>query len=208
MPKPLVEIQPYALPDADLLQEGVMRVLVWRVPTSCVVVGQSNRVLDSLDLFALARDQVPVFRRPSGGQPVFLSPRTLQISVLLDEPVLTNPRHHFDRINHYVAMLVKKELGLSLHARGISDLATVEGLKVLGSSIYRSQGRVLYHGVLNLAESPACISRYLLHPPQEPDYRKGRSHEGFITSLAELVSAFRMESFLLYFSREMPQLLF
>ncbi len=183
---PLLEIHPYKLADAALMTTEISEALVWTVSEPCVVVGQSNRVQLSLDLEALARDDIPVFRRPSGGQPVLLSPRTLQISVVFDEPRLMNPRLHFEHINGVVREAIRDVLGLDLLLRGFSDLAAPNERKVLGSSIYRSRGRILYHGVLNVSESPAFIARYLLHPPEEPDYRKGRPHEDFITSLAEL----------------------
>jgi lipoate-protein ligase A len=35
-----------------------------------------------------------------------------------------------------------------------------------------------------VAEAPEFIGRYLKHPSREPDYRAGRKHEEFVTSLA------------------------
>jgi lipoate-protein ligase A len=185
--QPLVEIRPYDLADAGLMAAEAQWVLVWTVDRPCVVVGQSNQVLDSLDLEVLARDAIPVYRRPSGGQPVYLSPRTLQISALLREERLQNPRRHFERINGLLVGTISDVLGIDLLERGVSDLAMADERKVLGSSIYRSAGKVLYHGVLNLSESPRQIARYLRHPPQEPDYRRGRDHGSFVTSLAQQV---------------------
>jgi len=44
---------------------------------------------------------------------------------------------------------------------------------------------LLYHAVLNLGEPASTFERYLKHPSKEPDYRKGRSHSDFVTSLKE-----------------------
>lgn len=185
MPQPLVEVLRYALPDAELLRSGCDRTLVWRVDQPSVVVGQGNRVLDSLRLDAIARDGIRVYRRPSGGQPVYLSPRTLQLTVLLKEHGLTSPLLYFHEINKLLIQTLGRLLGMRLQMRGTSDLATEDERKVFGSSIYRGRGRIFYHGVLNVSEKPETVGRYLLHPPKEPDYREGRDHLSFIASLAE-----------------------
>ena len=49
---------------------------------------------------------------------------------------------------------------------------------------------MLYHAVLNRAESTDTIERYLKHPLREPDYRHGRNHGDFVTSLAAMGYAF------------------
>lgn len=187
MPRPLIEVRAYELADAEIVHSKENRVMVWHVDKPCVVVGQGNRVMDSLNLKALAEDNITVYRRPSGGQPVFLSPRTLQVSVLLMENQLVNPLIYFRRINGRLIQAIGDQLGLELEARGVSDLATKDERKVYGSSIYRGKGRIFYHGVLNVSETPATISRYLFHPPQEPEYRRGRHHLSFVASLAEYV---------------------
>lgn len=195
MPQALVEIEPYTLADSVMMNAGSNCAMVWRVDQTCVVVGQGNQVLDSLNLFSLTRDKIKVYRRPSGGQPVLLSQRTAQVTIALFEKKLTNPSHHFARINGFLAELIAKELGLTVFFRGVSDLATTDERKILGSSMFRSRNRVVYHGVLNLAETALTVSRYLLHPPQEPEYRRGRSHSDFISSLAEQLPGLDAEHF-------------
>ncbi len=41
----------------------------------------------------------------------------------------------------------------------------------------------LYHGTLLYDFPLACIAEYLGTPPRQPDYRRGRSHEAFVTNL-------------------------
>jgi len=72
--------------------------------------------------------------------------------------------------------------GLSL--KGISDIALGDR-KVAGSSIYRNRNMVFFHAVLNVAEHPMLLGRYLLHPRREPTYRMKRPHDRFVTSLVE-----------------------
>lgn len=127
-------------------------------------------------------DQIPVYKRPSGGESVILTPQTLIISVRLIDPELSNPHVYFKQIN---SLLIKElsELGIAdLSYKGISDIA-IGNKKILGSSIYRKRDLVFYHAVLNISESLDQIAYYLAHPQREPDYRKGRNHTDFVTSL-------------------------
>jgi lipoate-protein ligase A len=55
--------------------------------------------------------------------------------------------------------------------------------KILGSSIYRRRKILFYHAVLNVSEPIETIERYIKHPTREPDYRNGRKHHEFVTSL-------------------------
>ena len=70
----------------------------------------------------------------------------------------------------------------NLSMKGISDIS-IGNKKILGSSIYLRKNTLFYHAVLNISESVDVISKYLKHPTKEPDYRKGRSHKEFVTSL-------------------------
>ncbi|MCK7539718.1 MAG: hypothetical protein MZV63_56820 [Marinilabiliales bacterium] len=45
------------------------------------------------------------------------------------------------------------------------------------------RARLVYHAVLNLGEGTDVFERYLRHPRREPDYRQGRLHSEFVTSL-------------------------
>ncbi len=49
--------------------------------------------------------------------------------------------------------------------------------------MYLKDNQYFYHAVLNISEDPELFSKYLKHPGKEPDYRKGRTHTEFVTSL-------------------------
>jgi lipoate-protein ligase A len=72
-----------------------------------------------------------------------------------------------------------------IEQKGISDLA-LNNRKILGSSIYIGTRPELYYyqSSLIINSNLGPISRYLLHPPREPDYRMNRPHDQFCTSLA------------------------
>ncbi len=174
----------YNLPDEALLKdtESVYRAMVWEPPLLFIVLGQSNEMEASVFMENAKADGIPVLKRPSGGETVILSPKTIVISVLKRGDPLTSPRLYFESYNQKIIQSLEN-LGISnLRTDGISDIC-IGDKKILGSSIYRNKDLVLYHAVLNRAESPALMERYLKHPLREPKYRQNRSHASFVTSL-------------------------
>ena len=47
------------------------------------------------------------------------------------------------------------------------------------------KGKKISAVIVNAAGSTSLMERYLKEPPRMPEYRKGRSHKDFVTSLAE-----------------------
>ncbi len=178
-------VLPYNLPDETLISAADTGIMVWQPDKLCVVLGQSNHAETSLNCSQVMEDNCPVIKRNSGGETVLLSPETLVISIAFDTAGFQNPSQYFKRINQAIIDELNQHLDVDLVQRGISDISCDEK-KILGSSIYRHRSRVLYHAVLNVAMSVDIIERYIAHPSKEPDYRKGRKHGDFVSSLAEL----------------------
>lgn len=176
---------PYALPDALLLEDltSPYRSLAWIPPEPMVVLGCSSGFERAVEEAQIRRDGIPVCRRPSGGESMFLSPRMAAVSLVLDLERRPLPRTLFNATG--AALIGALEaLGVrGLSVRGTSDL-TLGERKILGSSIYQRGTRLFYHAVLNVIEDPATIQRYLRHPVREPHYRQGKKHDDFVTSLA------------------------
>lgn len=157
--------------------------MVWVPERTVIVLGQSNEAESAVWTEKADADGIAVIKRPSGGQTVILTPKTVVISVRLISEKLENPRVYFKRVNDII-LAALRGMGIeNLGQKGISDI-TIGEKKILGSSIYRKKNMVFYHAVLNVAESPEFIGKYLKHPSREPDYRAGRRHEEFVTSLA------------------------
>jgi lipoate-protein ligase A len=68
--------------------------------------------------------------------------------------------------------------------RGISDLA-VGDQKFSGTAQRRKRSHFLFHGTILYGFDLPLIEKYLRHPQakDEPDYREGRDHLGFLTQL-------------------------
>ncbi len=172
----------YDLPDAHLFSGQIQGVQVWQPDRCLIVLGQSNSISTSLCTEAVAADGIMVTKRPSGGEAVILTPATIAYTIAKRFPVMVPFREFFSLVNSSVIEGLRS-LGVDgLGMKGISDI-TIGNLKIAGSSMRKINDMLIYHAVLNLAEEPATMERYLRHPVREPDYRTGRSHHQFVTSL-------------------------
>lgn len=178
-----VTVVPYSLPDAGLFAGTGDGLLIWQPESTVIVLGQSNTPEKSLILSEVERDNIPVTKRPTGGEAVILTPAMAVITVARNSGLITSSKGFFAMINSIIAECLTgmgvKEIG----SKGISDI-TVGDRKILGSSMHRRDTRLVYHAVLNIGEDTGIFERYLLHPQREPAYRQSRSHSEFVTSLS------------------------
>lgn len=174
----------YNLPDIDLLNRNSNQFLIWIPDKVYVVLGASNHPTQALNMDNVIKDKITVLKRPSGGQTVILTPNNIIIAAVFFDKNTSHPKDVFHHINELIISSIEKAGIHNLSMMGISDIA-ISGKKILGSAIYRSKDALLYHAVLNLGEPSTTFERYLKYPSKEPDYRHGRSHSEFVTSLKE-----------------------
>lgn len=180
----MINISEYNLPDIELLQRKSNQFLIWIPDKVYIVLGASNNIHDALNMDNVIRDSIPVLKRPSGGQTVILTPNNIIVAAVFVNKSSLHPKDVFQQMNKLIISTIEN-IGIhNLSMMGISDIA-ISGKKILGSSIYRSKEALLYHAVLNLGEPSSTFEKYLKHPSKEPDYRQGRSHSEFVTSLRE-----------------------
>ncbi|MGE5342935.1 MAG: biotin/lipoate A/B protein ligase family protein [Candidatus Omnitrophota bacterium] len=174
----------YNFPDIELLKNtgSFYRCMVWEPPGLSIVLGQACRLETSIIRPHVVRDRVPVYKRPSGGGAVILSPQTLVISIVKRGDRFLSPRFYFSTYTETIVQALQALEIKDLNVEGISDIC-IGDKKILGSSIYRNRELVWYHAVLNRAEDTSVMDRYLTHPGHEPTYRRGRRHGDFVTSL-------------------------
>jgi lipoate-protein ligase A len=180
-----MQVKSYSLPDIDILKDPAWqdyRFFTWHPDDLYLVLGQSNDAEKSLYSQLVDEDGIKVFKRPSGGEAVILTPNTLVISTTVSYTNLINPQAYFREINNLICHKLESAGIRNVEYKGISDLA-IGNKKILGSSIYRPTGKIFYQAVLNISEHADVIARYIRHPAKEPDYRKGRDHTDFVTSL-------------------------
>jgi len=181
-----IQVREYDLPDSYLYREQPdnISVKVWIPDEICIVLGRSNNPNDSLIQDEVINSGIPVYKRPSGGETVILSQNTIVISIAIDQRQFKGGKKYFNAINNSIIEVLKIFNIANLKYKGISDIAIGE-MKILGSALYQNKNVVFYHAVLNISESPKLFSKYLKHPQREPDYRTGRKHTDFVTSLAK-----------------------
>jgi len=180
----MINTSKYNLPDIDLLKKKTNQFLIWIPDKVYIVLGASNNPADALNMDMVEKDKIAVLKRPSGGQTVILTPNNIIIAAVFFGKKTMHPKDVFQQINKLIISAIEQTGIHDLSMMGISDIA-ISGKKILGSAIYRSKEALLYHAVLNLGEPSITFERYLKHPSKEPEYRQGRSHAEFVTSLKE-----------------------
>lgn len=180
----MIRVSEYNLPDIQLMNSAINSFLLWIPNTTYIVLGASNKIKDAVKEDATLKDNITVLKRKTGGQTVMLTPNNLVISAVINDESIMKPKDVFSRFNKHIIDAIARDHTQKFKTRGISDIALGE-MKILGSSMYRGKGYLFYHAVLNFNEPSTTFQKYLKHPNNEPDYRKGRNHHEFVTSLKE-----------------------
>ncbi len=179
--------------DEVLLDLARPAVRVWTPRGRAVVIGVASRAADEVRLEECRAAGIPVRRRFSGGAAVLLSPEVVCFSVVLPYADYSKAGTPVDTIRsaYLVATsLVAKalaRLGVEAAFEPPGDLAVggPEGVKrkIVGLAQARRRTAALVHGVLPISLDGAELDRLLARPPEEPAYRRGRSHSEFVTDL-------------------------
>ncbi|TGM35183.1 lipoate--protein ligase family protein [Leptospira biflexa] len=136
-----------------------------------------------------------IARRASGGGTVFHS-LTGNINYSLYFNLETRKelfpvKDSYDRILGIISKSLSHQ-NIQSFPKGKSDLVLEkEGVfkKISGNAQFRKRGCIVQHGTLILEEDLITrVGEVLHHPPEEPDYRKERSHKEFLTSLPTFFS--------------------
>lgn len=178
------ELQTYNLPDKCLFDGKGNEIIVWQPDKTYIILGQRDNIEDAVELESAKSENAVIMQRPSGGHSVVLTQKTIIVSMISYEHELTAIKSFFHDCNMKIINALQKQSIEGLSIQGISDIV-LNGKKIVGSSMYKGKDFLFFHAVVNLAESPKYIAQFLKHPKTEPEYRKNRKHEEFITSLAE-----------------------
>jgi lipoate-protein ligase A len=172
------------LDEAETAGSGHEVLRLWEPEQTLVVVGRGSHVAHEVDLAACRRDGVPALRRGSGGAAIVSGRGCLMYAVVLSHASRPELRS-IDAAHRYVLEALAGGLGrfsAGIARRGTSDLAVGER-KFSGNSLRVKRTHLLYHGTLLYDFPLEAISRYLIEPPREPEYRRGRPHAAFVTNL-------------------------
>ena len=163
---------------------------LWEPESPMVVIGRSSPLAMEVNHDFCEQQNIPVFRRISGGQSIVTGPGCLMYAVLLDYRQRPELRM-IDQAHQFVMSILQSALGtldIETNMQGTCDL-TYDGRKFSGNALRCRRNWCLYHGTI-ITESfdLSLVQDCLGNPKRQPDYRDGRSHEQFVTAIpAQLV---------------------
>jgi lipoate-protein ligase A len=158
----------------------------WESHDPFVVLGYSNKLDREVYQETCRKDNVPILRRCTGGGTVIQGPGCLNYALVLkipeDGPLtgITSTNAHIIT-QHQKAL--QKVLGNGVIMQGLSDLA-VNDLKFSGNAQRRKRSHILFHGTFLIDFDLPLVERLLPMPSRQPDYRKNRPHEEFLTNIS------------------------
>ncbi|TGK87467.1 lipoate--protein ligase family protein [Leptospira noumeaensis] len=195
----------------QLVKEGITAgVRLWKNPDS-IILGLSENPFRNIKeevvtkyetvarTIGFQKKPIPNFcyiaRRASGGGTVFHSLSgniNYSLYVNLDERKELFPvKDSYDILLGIVAKSLKRQ-NIQCFPKGKSDLVLEKNgifKKISGNAQFRKRGCIVQHGTLILEDQLIeRVAEVLHHPPEEPDYRKERSHKDFLTSLPDFFS--------------------
>ncbi len=165
-----------------MLELKESKIEVWEPDTTYVVLGRRDDLDSAVNEENAIVDEIPIMQRPTGGHSVVISPNTIVVSIISFQSSLNKIKEFFRNCNNIIIKSLEEQGVKDLTIKGISDIV-LNGKKIVGSSMYRGKDFLFFHDVINISESVDTISKYLKHPKTEPDYREGRKHLEFVTSL-------------------------
>ncbi len=173
------------LETAEACESHAEVLRVWEPSSPMVVIGRSSPLATEVDLEFCQQAKIPVFRRISGGQSVVTGAGCLMYAALLDYRKRPELRM-LDQAHEFVmnqVQLALRSINIETEMQGTCDL-TFGGRKFSGNALRCRRNWFLYHGTIILSGFDLdLIPRCLGKPKRQPEYREGRSHEQFVTSI-------------------------
>lgn len=167
---------------------------VWELPRHVVVAGRSTRIQEEIHTEFCANAGIEVLRRCSGGAAVVAGPGCLMYSLVLRLDGREELRK-IDLAHRYVMKRVLNTLRKQVaeaDLNGTCDL-TWKDRKCSGNSLRVARNHLLYHGTLLYDFELSVIARCLKVAPRQPEYRRGRDHEQFVTNVEVDSSRFAVD---------------
>ncbi len=161
------------------------KVPAWRIyePEETVaVLGAGGDPQRDLYPDALRQQAIQWQRRRGGGGAVVLSRGQVVLALVTEVASPFRNREYAAQINSWFVEALSG-LGVGgVESRGISDLAIGER-KILGTSIYRRKLLLFYQASLLVSNDLSLFGLFLAPPVRAPEYRGGRGHAEFCTTL-------------------------
>jgi lipoate---protein ligase len=150
-----------------------------------VILGMSRTPEGDVYNEACKDDNVSLMKRISGGGTVLLAPGMFVWELIIPTKTqLLNQKIWFNVLSGWLLNNLSSAGVENAEVKGTSDI-TIDNRKICGASLYIGKNKILYHGTLLLDIDPHLFDKYLKFPDIVPDYRQGRIHSEFVTTLKQ-----------------------
>lgn len=176
-----------ALLDAAENDANACEILrIWEPESPIAVLGRSSPFSKEVNHDYCNANSIPVIRRSSGGQTIVTGPGCLMYCLLLDYRIrpelrMLSQAHSFVMTRMQSAL---RSAGIETEMNGTSDLTFGPAAKKFSGNAMRAKRNwMIYHGTLLCKMDLELIFDCSGTPIRQPDYRRGRTHRDFLTSL-------------------------
>ena len=156
---------------------------MYEPPRRVVVLGAAGDAALDVHREAAQAAGIEIRRRRGGGGTVLLGPGQVVVALVTEVDHPYRNREYAHAVNDWLIDALHGAGVLGVEQRGISDLAIADR-KIAGTSVFRRRRILFYQASLLVDNDPGEFERYLTFPRQAPDYRRGRGHAAFCTTLA------------------------
>jgi len=153
-------------------------------PHWAIVIGKGEKIGEVIDVGRARSDGIEIVRRSSAGGSVVVGPGNLNVSVVAVHPRTGRDLHGAYRLVQGAIAEALNKLGVPARFIPPGDIA-IGDRKISGTAQASRRRGFLVHSTLLVSMDPARMDPYLRHPPREPDYRAGRAHRDFVTTINE-----------------------
>jgi lipoate-protein ligase A len=146
-----------------------------------VIVGRNQNTIEEVNMDYIAKNEVTVTRRLSGGGAVYNDPGNLSFSFIAKDD-----GDSFNNYRKFTEPVIRalQHMGVDAKLEGRNDL-TVDGKKISGNAQFVTQGRIFSHGTLLFDVNLDNVSK-ALHPDKAKYESKGiKSVRSRVTNIRE-----------------------
>ena len=163
----------------------------WESPETFVVVGYANKIATEVNVENCHAKKIPIFRRCSGGGTVLQGAGCLNYAFILRISE-NSPLFGISSANKFImernraaveTLLPGSKISVSGHTDLSLNSQPSTRNKFSGNSQRRKKNFLLFHGTFLLNFDLALIGEFLRMPSHQPDYRRDRNHDEFVTNL-------------------------
>ncbi|KAF0700591.1 Aste57867_8927 [Aphanomyces stellatus] len=195
----LLRLQGVPIFDQLKLEEALFRVdrdnwFIWneRTQSTNIVMGISGKPAKLLDVDAVARDNIPIIKRFSGGGTVVVDDSTLFTTFIVNTNALPHvkpfPREIMEWSSTFYTPLFGSLTGTNEVFQLREDDYVFGDRKFGGNAQSIGKDRWLHHTSFLWDYQPSNM-RYLQNPTKQPKYRAQRDHTEFLCKLKDVVES-------------------